>query len=136
MDMTEKTMVIAPLAWTDEGGHDIRALFVRDLVVAARVGVYQKERGHTQALRFNLCVYLRPPYAEHDKLADVLDYDRLRQGILDIVAAGHINLLETLGERVIDMCMSFAQTEAVHLQIAKPEAHDDCLVGYEARRRR
>ena len=136
MDMNEQIMLIHPLVWKREDDRDVRALFVRDLVVAARIGVHHQEQGRTQNLRVNLCAYLRPPYDWNDRLEDVLDYDRLRQGILDLIAAGHINLLETLGERIVQMCFGHPQVQGVHLQIAKLEAHRDCTVGYETLQRR
>jgi dihydroneopterin aldolase len=136
MDMNEQVMLIHPLVWRDEELRDVRALFLKDFVVSAHVGVYHQEEGRTQRLRFNLCVYLTPPFEWGDRLEDVLDYDRLRQGILDILAQGHIKLIETLGERIVDMCFAFLQIDGVHLQIVKLEAHDDCEVGYETRRRR
>jgi 7,8-dihydroneopterin aldolase/epimerase/oxygenase len=136
MDMNEHTMLIHPLVWRDEEMRDVRAVFLKDLVVPARIGVHGREEGRTQRLRLNLCVYLRPPFDWDDRLEDVLDYDRLRQGILDILARGHIKLLETLGERVVEMCLGYPQTGGVHLQIVKLEAHGDCEVGYETRRRR
>ena len=136
MDMNEQIMLIHPLVWNREDDRDVRALFVRDLVADARIGVHHHEQDQTQRLRFNLCVYLRPPFDWADRLEEVLDYDRLRQGILTILAEGHINLLETLGERIVQMCLAFAQVRSVHLQIAKLEAHRDCIVGYEALRRR
>ena len=43
---------------------------------------------------------------------------------------------ETLGERIVDFCLGYVQVQAVHLEIIKLEAHDDCEVGYETRRRR
>ncbi|HKC43977.1 MAG TPA: dihydroneopterin aldolase [Burkholderiales bacterium] len=136
MDMNDRNMLIHPLVWRDEELRDVRAVFLKDLVVHAPIGVHSAERGRTQRLRLNLCAYLCPPYDWGDNLEDVLDYDRLRQGILDILAGGHIKLLETLGERVVEMCFAFAQVEGVHLQIVKLEAHADCEVGYETRRRR
>ena len=136
MDMNEQIMLIHPLVWNREDDRDVRALFVRDLVAAACIGVHHHEQGQTQRLRFNLCVYLRRPFDWHDRLEEVLDYDRLRDGILAILGEGHINLLETLGERVVQMCLGFPQVQGVHLQIAKLEAHQDCTVGYEALRRR
>ena len=136
MDMNEQIMLIHPLVWNREEERDVRALFVRDLVARAQIGAHHGEKGRTQALRFNLCVYLQPPFDWADRLEDVLDYDRLRQGILDILAGGHINLLETLAERIVEMCFAHAQVQGLHLQIAKLEAHGDCQVGYETRRRR
>ncbi len=136
MDMNEPLLHLHPLVWKSEDERDVRALFIRDLVVPARIGVYPQEKGRTQPLSFNLCVYLQPPFEWHDRLEEVLDYDGLRQGILDIVGAGHINLLETLAERIVELCFGYPQVQGLHLTIAKLEAHRDCVVGYETRRKR
>lgn len=135
MDMNEPTLLIHPLVWREEETRDVRALFLRDFVAPARIGVHCHEEGRMQRLRINLCVYLCPPFDWQDRLEDVLDYDRLRQGILDILAEGHMKLLETLGERIVQMCFRLPQVTGLHLQIVKPEAHGDCEVGYETRRR-
>ncbi len=136
MDMKEPLLHIHPMVWRRDEEDDVRALYVRNFVTPARIGVYDHEVARDQRLRFNLAVYLQPPFDWHDRLEDVLDYDRLRQGILDILASGHINLLETLGERIVTMCFSYPEVRAVHLQIGKLQAHDDCEVGYEIRQRR
>ena len=39
-------------------------------------------------------------------------------------------------ERIVAFCFGYPQVGGVHLQITKLEAHDDCEVGYETRRRR
>lgn len=136
MKMNQEILLIHPLVWSRADERDVRALFVRDLVVSARIGVNHQEQGRTQKLRINLCVALRPPFDWSDRLEDVLDYDRLRQGVLDLLAKGHINLLETLGERIVEACFAHAEVQGVHVQIAKLEAHEDCTVGYETLRRR
>jgi 7,8-dihydroneopterin aldolase/epimerase/oxygenase len=136
MQMNEQVMLIHPLVWSREEQRDVRALLLRDFKVPAQIGVNHQEQGRTQVLRINLCAYVGAPASESDQISDVLDYDKLRGGILDIIAAGHINLLETLGERIVQMCFGYSQVHGVHLQIAKPEAHADCEVGYETMRKR
>lgn len=136
MDIKEPLLHLHPATGRRDEADDIRALFLRNFVTPARIGVYAQEQGREQKIRLDLAVHLQPPFDWHDRLEDVLDYDRLRQGVLDILAAGHINLLETLGERILTMCFSYPEVGAVHLQIAKLEAHADCEVGYEIRRRR
>ncbi len=136
MEANQNFMLIHPLVWNREEDRDVRMLFVRDLTVSARIGVHHQEQGRAQKIRISLCTYMGPPYEWQDRLEDVLDYDRLRQGVLDILGEGHINLLETLGERIVQMCFRHAQVQGVHLQIAKLEAHRDCEVGYETLRRR
>jgi len=136
MNLPERMPHLEPVSREVDESLDERALFIRDLVVPAQIGAYQREQGRLQKLRLDLRVTLRPPFDWHDRLDDVLNYDLLRQGILDIVAAGHIHLLETLAERIVDLCFSHAKVKGVHLQIAKLEAHGDCIVGYETRRGR
>jgi len=136
MDMNEHPLHLHPLVWSREDERDVRCLFIRDLVIPAHIGVYAQEQGRAQKLRFDLTVTLQPPFEWHDRLDNVLDYDGLRQGILDIVAAGHINLLETLAERILKLSFGYIQVQAVELRISKLEAHRDCVVGYETRRRR
>lgn len=136
MDMKESLLSIHPLVRSREDESDLRALFLSNFVAPARIGVYDHEQGRVQRVRFDLQVSLRPPFELRDRLEDVLDYDRLRQGILDILGAGHVNLLETLAERVLGMCFGYSEVVAVHLRITKLHAHDDCEVGYEVRRRR
>jgi dihydroneopterin aldolase len=138
MDMKTdaRIMQIHPLVWNREEERDVRALFVRGLMVPARIGVHHQEHDRAQRLRIDLCAYLRPPFQWNDRLEDVLDYDRLREGILQLLAQGHINLLETLGERIVQMCLAYPQVHAVHVQLTKLEAHEDCEVGYEAFRKR
>jgi len=136
MDMHARVMLIHPLVWRDQEARDVRALFLKDFVLPARIGVRGSAEGRTQQLRLNVCVYLRPPFDWRDRIDEVLDYDRLRDGILEIVAQGHIRLIETLGGRIVDMCFKHSQVEGVHLQIVKLEAHTDCEVGYETWRRR
>lgn len=135
MDLMEPILNIHPLARRREDESDLRTLFLRNFMAQARVGVYDHEHGRGQQVRFDLEVSLRPPAELRDRLQDVLDYDCLRQGILDIVAAGHVNLLETLAERILAMCFGHPEVVAVQLRITKLQAHDDCEVGYEVRRR-
>lgn len=136
MDIREPLLHLHPATGRHDDGDDMRALFLRNFVTPAQLGVYAHEHGRDQRVRIDLAVQLQPPFDWHDRLEDVLDYDRLRQGVLDILAGGHINLLETLGERILTMCFSYPEVAAVNLGITKLEAHADCEVGYEIRRRR
>ncbi|MCH8183252.1 MAG: dihydroneopterin aldolase, partial [Proteobacteria bacterium] len=69
------------------------------------------------------------------RLENVVDYETIVQGVKTIVAAGHINLVETLAERVAGLCLSDARVEAARVRIEKlnvlPEA---ASVGVEIER--
>ena len=57
---------------------------LRDHVVEADIGAFQKERGHKQRLRFNVVVEVRPAPAPLDDDVDrILSYDRITEAIAD-----------------------------------------------------
>jgi len=77
-----------------------------------------------------------PPPAS-DRLESVFDYDRVRRGVLALVEAGHIELQETLVERVAAMCLAFAEVAAVRISSQKTTVYPDVAgVGYEVVRLR
>ncbi len=85
----------------------LRRMFVRDMVVDAHIGVHAHEFGRTQRVRINLDLSVREsagpqeaqmsrPGVGRDDLARVVDYERIVLGARAAVAAGHVQLVETL----------------------------------------
>ena len=82
-------------------------VFVHDLVLDVEIGVYTHEKGVTQRVRFSVDVELIPAAgALDDDIGRAFDYDTIIGGIKDIVARGHINLVETLAERIARHCLA------------------------------
>ena len=72
---------------------------LRDHVVEVEIGAFQPERGHTQAVMFNVVVEVRPVSAPlNDDVDRILSYDRITWAIATELAAERLNLLETLAE--------------------------------------
>jgi len=100
-----------------------RTIFVRDLVLDAFIGVYDEEQGVSQPVRINMDVEVSEPSApESDRLEDVMCYNRLTQGVKDIIAAGHIKLVETLAERIAALVLAHPMALAVRVRVEKPRA--------------
>ena len=75
---------------------------LRDHVVEVEIGAFQKERGHTQRVMFNVVIEVRPAPAPLDDDVDkILSYDRITEAIATELAAERLNLLETLAERIL-----------------------------------
>ena len=53
------------------------------------------------------------------KLANVVDYGAVVDGIKDILAGGHLNLVETLADRIADFCLSDARVRVARVRIEK-----------------
>lgn len=115
----------------------VRTILIRDLVLAAEIGVFRREKGKRQRVRFNveLAVKDRPP--KRDARDEVLCYDRIVAGLRDLVAAGHVNLVETLAERAAALCLADPAAIAVRLRVEKLDVYPDAAsVGIEIVRAR
>jgi dihydroneopterin aldolase len=93
---------------------------LRDHIVEADIGAFQKERGHRQRLRFNVVVEVRPVTEPlMDDVDRILSYDRITEAIAAELAAERLNLLETLAERVADRILAEAAAMRVFIRIEK-----------------
>lgn len=104
-----------------------RRMFVRDLVLNAQIGVYAHERGCTQRVRVNLdlavedhrAANLSRPAVGADDLQRVVDYDTIINAVRDIIATGHVQLVETLAERVAEACLHDQRVRSAKVMIEK-----------------
>lgn len=93
---------------------------LRDHVVEVEIGAFQKERGHTQRVMFNVVVEVRPaPQPLNDDVDRILSYDRITESIADELAAERLNLLETLAERLAERLLAEPQAMRVFVRIEK-----------------
>jgi dihydroneopterin aldolase len=93
---------------------------LRDHVVEADIGAFQKERGHRQRLMFNVVVEVRPaPKPLNDDVDRILSYDRITEAIAAELAAERLNLLETLAERVAERILAEPQAMRAFVRIEK-----------------
>lgn len=93
---------------------------LRDHVVDVDIGAFQKERGHTQRVMFNVVVEVAPVTGPIDDDVDkILSYDRITEAIADELAAERLNLLETLAERVAERILAEPQAMRVFVRIEK-----------------
>ncbi|MCA8883008.1 MAG: dihydroneopterin aldolase [Rhodobacteraceae bacterium] len=96
-------------------------LILRDHVLDVEIGAFQQERGHTQRIRFNIVADLKQtaPGAVHDDVDGILSYDVLPEAVEDELAAGRLNLMETLAEGVAARVLAHAQVAQVWLRVEK-----------------
>jgi 7,8-dihydroneopterin aldolase/epimerase/oxygenase len=115
-----------------------RCVFVRDFEIVASVGVFEHEKRYEQRILLSADLAVRDDYdGVSDRLEDVLDYSTLVEGIALLVQQEHVNLLETLAERIARHCLADQRVESVRIRIEKPDALPMCRsVGVEIERRR
>lgn len=124
---------VHPLKIADSG-KGIRHVFIRDFVTGANIGAYQHETGAKQKVRIN--IDMSATEAGHDdKLDNVVCYDQVITGIKKILAAGHINLVETLAERIAEQVLLDRRIASVRVRVEKLDAIEGAVsVGVEIER--
>jgi dihydroneopterin aldolase len=112
-------------------------VFVRDLVLPVRIGVYGHEKHADQRVRINLELTCHEHPAINDDHRNVVCYAEVVEGIRGLLTDGHINLVETLAERIAAMCLEDHRILAAKVRVEKldvmPEAS---AVGVEIERHR
>lgn len=113
-------------------------IFVRDLMLPCRIGVYPHERMQAQRVRFNVELTVEEPAGPiGDDIANVVSYDEIVETIRDITAAGHINLSETLAARIAESCLADPRVHLAKVRIEKLDVEPQAgSVGVEIERGR
>ena len=121
----------------------IRHVFLHDLLLSARIGVYASEHGKTQRIRVNVDLAVDDPEAGkpggvgRDSLERVVDYGRIADAVRSIVAARHVQLVETLAERLAAGCLDDPRIKSVRVRVEKLDIMPDgATAGVEIERRR
>lgn len=116
-----------------------RRIFFNQLALDARIGILEHELRATQPLHIDAEFDVDITQEVNDQsIQSVLDYRLLRNAIVDECTHAHVNLLETLSERVVQRILSeFPLVQFVRIRISKPLAFSDCsAVGIELQRSR
>jgi dihydroneopterin aldolase len=128
-----------------DAARGLRHVFLHDLLLSARIGVYTQEHGVTQRIRVNVDLGVRDDGAAgvsrravgRDDLARVVDYAVVAERVRSIVAAGHVQLVETLAERIAEACLSDERVELARIRVEKLDVlPDGATAGVEVERRR
>lgn len=114
----------------------IRHVFVRDLVLPALIGVHSHEHGNRQRVRINLDLAAREGDGGlDDDLQNVVCYESLVAGVQKIIDAGHVGLVETMAEKIADMCLSDRRVRSARVRVEKLDIFENAeSVGVEIER--
>lgn len=94
-------------------------IFIEDLRVEARVGIYAREKVAPQIVELNLTFGVPDSAAEHDDIGGTINYAEVIERIRIELAARHFNLIETLGEFVVKLLFDEFDAPWVKIRIAK-----------------
>ncbi len=113
---------------------DCRRVFLRNFQVMSNIGVHDFEKRGEQRVLFNVELYvpLADSTPQQDELHEVLDYDFIRDTIIQRIGQGHTHLQETLCDDIARTLLAHPKVRAVQLSTQKPDVYPDCdAVGVE-----
>jgi dihydroneopterin aldolase len=105
---------------------DTVRIFIRDCRVALSVGIYDSEKQATQPVIISVEMEAALPHHYQDKnekkLDRVIDYERVYHFIQnDLPKLGHIHLLESAAEQIIDFCFRDPRVRKAQVRLEKTE---------------
>ncbi len=104
----------------------MRHVFLRDMTLQANIGIHPHERTARQRIRINVDLGVQEgPENGVDRLEHVVDYERVANLVREIATAGHINLVETLAERIAAACLRDRRVRLARIRIEKLDVFDD-----------
>ena len=97
----------------------MQEVVVRDIRLAADIGVHAHEIGRLQALVVHVGLKIRPVMS--DCLADTIDYNAVVTHA-SALAAERIALIETFAERLASACLEYPNVLEADIVVEKPDA--------------
>ena len=121
----------------------LRRVFIRDLQLGARIGVYASEKGRKQPVRINISFEMRDDGLDHpggvgpDVVGRVVDYDGLSQRIRSYINRAHVELVETMAEEIARLTLQDPRVLTTRVSVEKLSVFADAAsAGVEILRRR
>jgi len=114
----------ADLAALHHGGKTYR-IFVRDLLLAVSIGIHAHEKRQRARVRINADLLVGGGLPERDDFAQALDYETIVDGIKRLADGKHINLVETLAERIASLCLGDQRVRAVRVTVEKLDIYPE-----------
>lgn len=123
--MKKEWQIAKPDAPSQSGGEGGYRVFVRDLVVPCSIGIYPREKGMRRRVRVNAELTVSAPISGRDDFGEVVNYETIVTGVKSIAEAGHINLVETLADRIAALCFVDQRVTFVRIVVEKLDVYPE-----------
>ena len=103
-----------------------RRFFLTGIETTCSIGIHDFEKAAPQRVLIDIEVVLDPamePAA--DNINDTLNYDDIRQTVVDIAQSRHFDLQETLARTVFNAVRAMKTVVGLRVRTAKPDVYRD-----------
>ena len=113
-------------------------ILINDLTLDAFIGIHDFEKKKKQKIAISLSLDVNDNISgiEH-KIENFVSYEHIVADIKSILKSGHVDLLETLGEKIVDLCFTDERVMTIKLKLEKLEVFKETKsVGIEIFRKK
>ena len=103
-----------------------RRFVISQINVICSIGIHDFERAKKQRITVDLEVLLstdKEPQA--DTIEQALNYDTIREMVIEIATSRHFDLQETLARTIFDAVHALSTVDALMIRTAKPDVYED-----------
>ena len=103
-----------------------RRFFLTEIETTCSIGIHDFEKTAPQRVLIDIEVVLDPEMEPAvDNINDALDYDEIRQTVVNISQSQHFELQETLARAVFDAVRSMKSVVGLRVRTSKPDVYKD-----------
>ena len=113
-------------------------ILINELTLDAFIGIHDFEKKKKQKISISLSLDVDDNISgiEH-KIENFVSYEHIVADIKSILKKGHIDLLETLGEKIVDLCFKDERVMTIKIKLEKLEVFKETSsVGIEIFRKK
>lgn len=101
---------------------------IKDLELMASIGVLPEEQNKEQRVLISLEAQVTPTIGTNseDDIDHVVSYASIVEDVRAITQGNHINLVETLAEKIITACFEYNAVNKVTVEVCKPDIIAEC----------
>ena len=103
-----------------------RRFVISQINVICSIGIHDFERAKKQRITVDLEVLLstdKEPQA--DTIEQALNYDTIREMVIEIATSRHFDMQETLARTIFDAVLALSTVDALMVRTAKPDVYED-----------
>jgi FolB domain-containing protein len=103
-----------------------RRFVISQINVICSIGIHDFERSEKQRITVDLEVLLSADKEPQvDNIEQALNYDTIREMVIEIATSRHFDLQETLARTIFDAVQALSTVDALMVRTAKPDVYED-----------
>lgn len=103
-----------------------RRFVISQINVICSIGIHDFERVEKQRITVDLEVLLSADKEPQvDNIEQALNYDTIREMVIEIATSRHFDLQETLARTIFDAVHALSTVDALMVRTAKPDVYED-----------